>query len=88
MVDRYLESHLANRVWKAFKGGAEKQAVKKRAPQNQFRIGDEVYLSTKFLQLGQHCKKWIVTVEWELSKPLRRIHLVFHCSLSLSVVHH
>lgn len=34
----------------------KRQADGKRVPQKEFRIGDKVYLSTKFLQSRQPCK--------------------------------
>lgn len=81
----------------------KRQADKKTAPQREFRIGDVVYLSMRFLQLGQHCKKlgpkYIgpfpiiqivnpVTVELKPPKNFRCIHSVFHCSLLKSSIAH
>lgn len=48
MVHRALDD--AREVFK-------RQADRKRVPQKEFRIGDRVYLSTKFLQSRQPCKK-------------------------------
>uniref|UniRef100_A0A670Z7K1 Integrase catalytic domain-containing protein n=1 Tax=Pseudonaja textilis TaxID=8673 RepID=A0A670Z7K1_PSETE len=71
-------------------------ADKKRCEPKPFKIGDCVYLSTKFLKSLQPSKKLgpkfigpfpisriinPMTVELQLPKTLRQIHPVFHCSL-------
>lgn len=40
-------------VWDAY----TRQANERRAPQKEFKVGDKVYFSTKFLQSQQLCKK-------------------------------
>lgn len=87
MVHKVLEE-----PWDAYKI----QADKRRAPQKEFKVGDKVYLSTKFMQSRQPCKKLgpkyvgplpitrvlnSVTVELKLTKNLKCIHPAFHCSL-------
>lgn len=79
----------------------KKQADKKHEEPKPFKIGDRVYLSTYFLQRLQPSKKLghkfvgpfptkciinAVTVELDLPKSLRQVHLVFHCTLLKSKV--
>lgn len=45
------------KVLEATRETQKRQADQKREPQKEFRIGDGVYLSIKFLELGQLCKK-------------------------------
>lgn len=72
------------------------QADKKRMESKPFKVGDRVYLSTRFLQSLQPSKKLgpkfvgpfpiiqiikPVAVELQLPKSLRQVHPNFHCSL-------
>lgn len=91
------------RVWEAVRGALRKsamnykhQADKKRSPQTPFHIGQQVYLSTKYLNLKVPCKKLApkyigpfpivkvinpVTVQLQLPQLLGKTHPVLHCSL-------
>ncbi|KAK9407162.1 hypothetical protein NXF25_005936 [Crotalus adamanteus] len=72
------------------------QADKKRAEHEPFRVGDWVYLATKYLRLRIPCRKLgpkyvgpfqitkiinPVTVQLRLPAALGKVHPIFHCSL-------
>ncbi|KAK9406121.1 hypothetical protein NXF25_004895 [Crotalus adamanteus] len=81
--------------WKA-EAAVKVQADKKRAEHKPFKVGDWMYLATKYLRLQVPCKKLgpkyvgpfqvtkvinPVTVKLRLPASLGRVHPVFHSSL-------
>lgn len=91
------------RVWLQVKAALRKaaeeykvQADKKRVDHKPFQVGDQVYLSTKYLKLRLPCRKLgpkylgpftitrvinPITVALKLPPLLGKIHPVFHSSL-------
>lgn len=79
------------RLWKCIR-----KTDKKRTLEKKLEVGNEVYLSIKYLNSIQPSKKLgskcvdpfpivriinTVTVELKLPKNLRKVHPIFHCSL-------
>lgn len=90
-------------IWPQVKAALNKAAAeyktyadRKRATHKPFQVGDQVYLSTKYIRLKTPCKKLgpqylcpfrirkvinPVTVVLQLPPYLRKIHPIFHSSL-------
>lgn len=87
---------VARRTLEAAQEAFKWQANKMCAKQKEFKVGNWVYLSTKYIQSTQQSRNLgpkhmgsfsiskiinLVTVHLELPKNQKRIHPVFHCNL-------